>query len=354
MEYAYEYDAVGRLTDVRIDGALARHYDYDANGNRVARSGAGSTESCSYDAQDRTTDCGDSHYIYNAVGQLSSRTQSSSSATTTFDYDVMGNLRAVTLSDGRTVEYEIDGGNRRIGKRVGGVRQWGLLYQDQLAPVAQVDAHNGVVSTFIYATRRNVPDYMVKNGHTYRLLVDHLGSVRMVVDVTTGATAQRLDYDEFGVVLFDSSPGLQPFGFAGGLYDADTGLARFGARDYDAATGRWTAKDPILFAGGQENLYTYVNGDPMNRTDPSGLDDTSKCIATCLATSTASSLLTVPVCIAQPELIPVVLLGTELKFAACISVECGFGVKPTDLLPGHHPAPPPDPSTGVCGVDMSC
>jgi RHS repeat-associated protein len=68
----------------------------------------------------------------------------------------------------------------------------------------------------------------------------------------------------------DTNPGFQPFGFAGGLYDADTGLVRFGARDYDAITGRWTAKDPILFAGGQANLYAYVNGDPVNHLDPKG------------------------------------------------------------------------------------
>ena len=64
---------------------------------------------------------------------------------------------------------------------------------------------------------------------------------------------------------------FQPFGFAGGLYDADTGLVRFGARDYDAYSGRWTSKDPILFDGGQANLYLYVGGDPVNRVDWSGL-----------------------------------------------------------------------------------
>ena len=49
-----------------------------------------------------------------------------------------------------------------------------------------------------------------------------------------------------------------------------TGLVRFGARDYDAVTGRWTAKDPILFAGGDSNLYSYVHSDPVNFIDPSG------------------------------------------------------------------------------------
>ena len=37
---------------------------------------------------------------------------------------------------------------------------------------------------------------------------------------------------------------LQVCGFAGGIYDSDTGPVRFGARDYDAYTGRWNAKDP--------------------------------------------------------------------------------------------------------------
>jgi RHS repeat-associated protein len=39
---------------------------------------------------------------------------------------------------------------------------------------------------------------------------------------------------------------------------------RFGARDYDAETGRWTARDPILFAGGQANLYAYVENDDLD------------------------------------------------------------------------------------------
>jgi RHS repeat-associated protein len=80
-----------------------------------------------------------------------------------------------------------------------------------------------------------------------------------------------MTYDVFGQVTFDDNPGFQPFGFAGGLYDPDTQLTRFGARDYDAETGRWTAKDPIRFAGGDTNLYGYVLNDPVNWIDPEGL-----------------------------------------------------------------------------------
>jgi RHS repeat-associated protein len=80
-----------------------------------------------------------------------------------------------------------------------------------------------------------------KGGVTYRLITDQVGSVRLVMNTSTGAVAERVDYDEFGNVLADSAPGTQPFGFAGGLYDRDTGLVRFGARDYDPSTGRWAA-----------------------------------------------------------------------------------------------------------------
>jgi RHS repeat-associated protein len=51
---------------------------------------------------------------------------------------------------------------------------------------------------------------------------------------------------------------------------ADTGLTRFGARDYDARFGRWTHKDPILFDGGQTNLYVYVYNAPVDFIDLTG------------------------------------------------------------------------------------
>jgi RHS repeat-associated protein len=57
----------------------------------------------------------------------------------------------------------------------------------------------------------------------------------------------------------------------GGFHDHLTGLVRFGARDYDAETGRWTAKDPILFRGGGTNLFANSGNDPVNRKDPTGL-----------------------------------------------------------------------------------
>ncbi len=78
--------------------------------------------------------------------------------------------------------------------------------------------------------------------------------------------------DSFGNVISDTNSALEiPFGFAGGLHDKDTNLIRFGYRDFDSETGRWTARDPIGFAGGDTNLYGYVASDPVNFVDMNGL-----------------------------------------------------------------------------------
>ncbi|MDQ7017232.1 MAG: RHS repeat-associated core domain-containing protein, partial [Gammaproteobacteria bacterium] len=124
------------------------------------------------------------------------------------------------------------------------------MYQDQLNPVAELDGNNTVISQFIYADKANVPAYMIKNGIRYRIISDQLGSPRLVINSSTGEVVQRIDYDVWGNISQDSNPGFQPFGFAGGIYDHDTQLTRFGARDYDAWSGRWTNKDPIRFGGG--------------------------------------------------------------------------------------------------------
>jgi RHS repeat-associated protein len=250
-------------------------YAYDLHGNRLGVTRPGGVTTATYDHQDRLLTYGTATYSYTANGELSSST--GGGQTTTYAYDALGNLTAVDLAGGTAIEYVVDGNNRRVGRKVDGVLVQGWLHQDQLAPIAEVDENGNVAALFVYATRQNVPDTMIRGGVTYRLLTDHLGSVRLVVDAETGQIAQRLDYDAFGRVLTDTNPGFQPFGFAGGLYDPLTGLVRFGARDYDAEVGRWTAKDPIGFGGGYSNLYVYVGNSPVSFADPEGLDEGDNC-----------------------------------------------------------------------------
>src|SRR5262249_17899469 len=153
---------------------------------------------------------------------LRTKTDTATDKTTEYTYDASGNLTKVVLPDGTLVEYLIDGADRRIGKKVDGSLVQGFLYDDvHIAPIAEQDGAGNVVARFVYASQDYVPDYMVKGGIVYRIVTDHLGSVRLVVDTATGAVTQRIDYDAFGNVILDTNRGFQPFGFAGGLYDRD-------------------------------------------------------------------------------------------------------------------------------------
>ncbi len=116
---------------------------------------------------------------------------------------------------------------------------------------------------FLYADDR-MPVASEISGTRYYLCYDQVGSLRFVTD-DRGKVQRQIDYDAFGYVINDTNPGLWiPFGFAGGLFDKDTGLVHFGFRDYDPDIGRWTAKDPLLFAGSDTDLYGYCINGPVN------------------------------------------------------------------------------------------
>jgi RHS repeat-associated protein len=168
-----------------------------------------------------------------------------------------------------------------VGKKLGGALSQGFLYQDGLNVVAQLDGSGNLVARYVFGSKANVPDYFTTSAGTFRIFSDHLGSPRLIVNASRGAVVEEIDYDEFGHITNDTAPGTIPFGFAGGLYDKDTGLVRFGARDYDASVGRWTAKDPIRFGGGM-NLYGYVLNDPVDQIDPQG-EEPNAIAAACAA-----------------------------------------------------------------------
>jgi RHS repeat-associated protein len=269
----YQYDTRGRLLNVARNGDLVSVYDHDDNGNRLSLTNP-STSSVtlgSYDDQDRVVAYGSFEYTFNENGDLTSKFNTATNEETTYEYDARGALLSVVLPDSTFIEYVIDGQGRRIGKKLDGVSSQAFLYRDPLRIAAELDGTGNVVAQFVYVKPNYSPDFMIKGGQVYRFLKDQLGSPRVVINALTGAAAQILEYDEFGNVLTDSAPGFQPFGFAGGLYDGETGLVRFGARDYDPQIGRWASKDPILWKGQQTNLYVYVGANPVTNTDPSGL-----------------------------------------------------------------------------------
>jgi RHS repeat-associated protein len=98
-----------------------------------------------------------------------------------------------------------------------------------------------------------------------------VGTVKALTD-PDGTVVKRLEYDSFGLPLLDTCPYFfLPLGFAGGLVDRHTGLVRFGFRDYDPRTGRFTAPAPLGDTGGDHDLYDYCVDDPVSAYDPTGL-----------------------------------------------------------------------------------
>jgi RHS repeat-associated protein len=282
------YDVRGRLESVTLDGSTSV-YGYDSNGNLITVNGGAFG---TYDAQDRLITLtppggGSWAYSYTNNGDVTFKTNGTQDYA--FDYDLSSNLRSVQVNAASLtgdISYVIDGSNRRIGKTItrsiGSSVADGLLYDEQNRVVAELNASGGALSTFVYGLKPNVPDYMLSGGTTYRIISDWRGDVRLVLNTAeTGAAAvvQQLDYDGWGNVTNLVDPGctvgetalcLQPFGFAGGLWETTTDVVRFGARDYDPLAGRWQQKDPLLFEGGQENLYEYVGDDAINGRDSNG------------------------------------------------------------------------------------
>lgn len=309
----YRYDAAGRLARVcttqdcgeGADGGVStelEHYSYDANGTRTAwRNSLGSftVDAADVDAQDRLArftlddDSGSVTFTYDNAGRTLTKVRRAEDdvawSTTALVYDSDGALKSFTRTgDGAaSVAYRNDAAGRRIARVVGGTVTARWTYQG-IHPVAEYDAAWALKRVYVYATRGHVPDYVAQADGSggwglYRVVTDHLGSVRRVVRVSDGEVMQRMRYDAYGRVLQDETPDIGgvptgweriPFGYAGGLFDRTTGLVRFGARDYDAEIGRWTAKDPIGFNGGDGNLYGYCLADPINRLDPQGTNDT--------------------------------------------------------------------------------
>jgi len=269
--YLLTYDAAGRLTAVDKNGTRVETYDYDASGARIHEVNLQKGiigKSYAYSVEDHLLTAGTAAYQYDPDGFLTTKTEGGN--LTRYSYSLRGELLSALLPDGRRIEYRYDPLGRRIAKAVDGVTIEKYLWQGMTRLLAVYDGSDTLLMRFEYADDRT-PVTMHTAGSTYCLAFDPVGSLRMVAD-TAGNVIKKVDYDAFGNVIADTHPTLSvPLGFAGGLLDKDTGLIRFGYRDYDPNTGRWTAKDPILFKSGNTDLYGYCLNDPVNWVDPLGL-----------------------------------------------------------------------------------
>ncbi|MDQ1914625.1 fibronectin type III domain-containing protein [Paenibacillus sp. GD4] len=266
--YVYEYDKDHQLRKVTrsgVSGVYVEAYDYDDNKNRRSREVTGAEQQIStYGSYDLLKQIGQTEYQFDIDGYLTQR------GGDTFRYGVKGELLEATVQ-GETIRYAYDGIGRRTSREdASGKTQY--LYGDVNAPLTVTATVNaaGVVTLYQY-DERGLLLGLEREGSSYYIVSDQVGTPLQVLDAE-GTVVKAMRYDSFGVLLSDSNPAFElEIGYAGGLKDEKTKLLRFGARDYDPASGRWTAIDPILFEGRQANLYAYVGNNPVTLRDTCGL-----------------------------------------------------------------------------------
>lgn len=263
--FTYEYTPAGRLERVRDGGVQVERYTYDADGNRTSvQHGAQAAVVSVFSQGDLVTSQGGTARTYDANGRLATI------GADTFTYDERGGLTAAVVG-GQPVSYRYDMFGRRVERSQNGQSRR-YVYGNPGNPneVSAVRDEAGVLTRLWYDDQ-GLLVAMDRSGSRFYVATDQAGTPR-VVTTSAGVVVKRVVRDAYGAVLSDSAPAFDvPAGFAGGIPDPVTGLTRFGARDYDSRTAAWTARDPSGFASGPGNLYAYVDGEPIDRRDPTGL-----------------------------------------------------------------------------------
>ena len=272
---SYQYDGTYQLIRA-ISGSNSASWSYDGSGNRTSAQSTNGTNtlSVSYSVNDinQYTSVGGASPSYNSRGDLSGINGWS------FTYDAFGNLSAAQYGTNAAYHYARD----PLGRRA--IRQSGsntvLLLNAGDTMLEAYNATSNSVSSYIYEPGIDRPlAQVLSNGSIRYVHQDVLGSVVMLTD-SNGAAYQSYSYDAWGKVtardasgsVIASSAISAPWLFTGRRFDKESGLYHYRARTYSAELGRFLQMDPIKFDAGDPNIFRYVGNDPVNWTDPFGLD----------------------------------------------------------------------------------
>lgn len=189
---------------------------------------------------------------YFASGQVSRITAGTSNAV--FRYDPFGDVEELDVDS--STDFRRD---RRFGD---------LIEVSGTTPVIsrKIPGPDGFVAT-LRGSNSWIFDFGEARG--LRFTSDQLGS--FLQDVT---------YQPFGEVTSTggsgtpNSPAYTSMQWNGGDNLAAFGLAQVGARIYDPVLGRFLGRDPVVAmrSAAMSNPYAFAMNDPINRSDPSGLD----------------------------------------------------------------------------------
>ena len=271
---AYTYDSQRRVTQMTPGSGSALNYSFDASGNLITLPAAATGSYDNASELTSTTTSGSSvAYVYDTDGE---RTQATQAGTVIVSASYNGALELKSYSDGAAdmtaATYDGDGLRQTSTITPAGrsAVTESFTWDVGVEPHLLLDAD----SAYIYAAG-GTPTEQVNLGSgaiTY-LVADSLGSVRGIVDGSSGVLSASTAYDAWGNV--ETSGGLAmytPFGYAGGYVDP-TGLSYLIHRYYDATTGQFLTVDPV--ADNTNAPYSYASGDPTGRTDSTGLCSTS-------------------------------------------------------------------------------
>jgi RHS repeat-associated protein len=179
-----------------------------------------------------------------------------------YNYDQANRLIAINAD----VTYTYNGAGLRMSKSVGGnIPRRFAWDMAQTLPLLLADGE----TQFIYGPNGRPLEQVGADGRVLWFHQDQLGSTRALTN-NSGKKLVSYRYSAFGQRL-PRTPGKEPATpllFAGQYTDAESGFQYLRARYYDPATGQFLTRDPLASITRQP--YLYANGDPVNRTDPTG------------------------------------------------------------------------------------
>jgi RHS repeat-associated protein len=269
--WAYEYDAVGRLTRsvfTASDSAIAdqdRRYEYDAAGNRVKTVINDVTTEYETNNMNQHTKVGSDTYTYDDDGNMISET---GSETWSYTYDDSNNL--IEAGNGTdTLSFVYDGLGNCLRTIENGVATDYVLDPVGMANVvAEYDNTGELVSWYDHGFGLVSRTY--SGGDVSYYTFDAIGSTSELTD-NAGDVLNAYAYDPFGGLLKQSGDSPNPYQFLGelGVAESAEGLLHMRSRFYKPELGQFLSEDPLSSVYKHERVY--AGSDPINAIDPAGL-----------------------------------------------------------------------------------
>lgn len=256
---SYTYDPNSRLTK---GGAIGYEYDAADNATKVG------TGSYTYDKADELEAGPSVKYAFNEVGERSKLTPTTGAATT-YAYDESGNLIAIEKPKegkvaGFTDTFTYDGNGLRVSQTISATKTYLAWQMTEALPLILSDGSN----SYVYGPD-GLPVEQVSSGSTVTYLHhDQQGSTRLITSAT-GTKEAAVTYDAYGNKTGSTGTATTPLGYDGQYTNSDTGLIYLRQRVYDPATGQFLSVDPL--AKLTRAPYSYVEDNPVNAVDPTGL-----------------------------------------------------------------------------------